>query len=226
MKTNIALTILFIALTIWAVYQFYRAANRSKAFFIISTLWLVLQGTLAATGFYTHEFTVPPKFMLMIAPPMLAIVVLFISPKGRSWMDSIDLKALTLLHIIRVPVEIGLYFLFIAKTIPEAMTFEGRNFDIIAGLTAPVIYYMVFVKGKYKRGLLLGWNIAALLLLFNIVSTAVLSLKTPFQVFGFNQPNIALTQFPFNWLACGIVPLVLLAHLIAIRRSKDFGSEE
>jgi hypothetical protein len=49
----------------------------------------------------------------------------------------LDKKILTLLHIIRIPVELGLYWLFIYKAIPQLMTFEGRNFDILVGLTVP-----------------------------------------------------------------------------------------
>jgi hypothetical protein len=36
--------------------------------------------------------------------------------------------------------------------------------------------------------------------------------------FAFDQPNIAVLYFPFNWLPSCIVPLVLLSHLAAIRQ--------
>ncbi|TAH22438.1 MAG: hypothetical protein EAZ08_00730 [Cytophagales bacterium] len=47
------------------------------------------------------------------------------------------LKNLIYLNIVRIPVEIILFWLFVNKAIPELMTFEGRNLDIIAGITAP-----------------------------------------------------------------------------------------
>ncbi|MEL7222635.1 MAG: hypothetical protein AAGJ93_15035, partial [Bacteroidota bacterium] len=133
------------------------------------------------------------------------------------FLDSLDLKSLTILHIVRVPVELVLYYLFIDKVIPEDMTFTGRNFDIIMGLTAPLMYYSAFNK-KYSQQILLAWNILGVILLVNIVVVAVLSTTTPLQQFGFDQPNVAIAHFPFNWLPSVVVPIVFLAHFAALRK--------
>ena len=98
------------------------------------------------------------------------------------------------------------------------MTFEGYNYDILSGITAPIIYYLAFVKKRIgKRGLLI-WNIACLGLLLNILTIAVLSAQTPLQQLAFDQPNIGVTYFPFVWLPTVIVPIVLYAHLASIRQ--------
>jgi glycerol-3-phosphate acyltransferase PlsY len=55
-------------------------------------------------------------------------------------------------------------------------------------------------------------------LLLNIVVNAVLSLPYPFQQFAFDQPNVAVLYFPFTWLPCFIVVIVLYSHLAAIRK--------
>jgi Na+/pantothenate symporter len=99
------------------------------------------------------------------------------------------------------------------------MTFAGWNYDIVAGATAPIATVLSFTKRKVVRAsLLLGWNILALLLLGNIVVTAVLSAEVPFQLLAFDQPNRAVTYFPFNLLPSVIVPIVLFAHLASIRK--------
>lgn len=97
-------------------------------------------------------------------------------------------------------------------------TFEGRNFDIISGLTAPAIFYFGFIKNQIDKKLILVWNFICLGLLINIVVNAVLSAPFPFQKFAFDQPNIAVLYFPFNWLPSCVVPLVLLSHLATIRQ--------
>jgi hypothetical protein len=122
------------------------------------------------------------------------------------------------LHIVRIPVELVLFWLFTNKTIPELMTFEGRNFDILSGLSAPIIYYYAFVKKKINRNIMLLWNFVCLGLLINIVIHAILSAPFPFQQLAFSQPNRAVLYFPFIWLPGCIVPLVLLSHLAAIRQ--------
>jgi hypothetical protein len=64
---------------------------------------------------------------------------------------------------------------------------------------------------------LLIWNVVCLGLLVNIVVIAILSVPTAFQQFGFDQPNIAIGQFPYVWLPSVVVPIVLLSHLVIIR---------
>jgi len=54
--------------------------------------------------------------------------------------------------------------------------------------------------------------------LLNIVTTALLAAPTPFQRFAFDQPNVAVLYFPFVWLPACVVPIALLAHLVAIWR--------
>jgi hypothetical protein len=178
---------------------------------------MLIQLILGLTHFYSIVFTPPPRFIFLIVPPLLLTIYLFLTIKGKAFIDALDLKYLTTIHTVRIVVEIVLYFLFIAKTIPQLMTFEGRNFDILAGITAPLIYYYYFLKGNPSKKLLLFWNIACIGLLFNIVILAIFSSETPFQKFAFDQPNIAITHFPYNWLASVIVPLVLFSHLASIR---------
>jgi len=211
------INVFFILTALLAIFIFYRAANQSKAVLIILFAWLIVQGLISRTGFYTYTTSAPPRFVLTIVPPLLLTVLLFIVPAGRRFIDSLNIKTLTILHIVRLPVEISLLWLFIHKAIPSVMTFEGRNFDILSGLTAPVIYYFVFVKKWVGYKFLLTWNIICLVLLLNIVATAILSAPFNFQQLAFDQPNIAILYFPFTWLPSCIVPLVFFSHLASIR---------
>ncbi len=217
-QVSTILQLIFITLTLLTVLQFYRAKKQSKIFLVIIFIWMLLQLLLGLTNFYANGFIMPPRFALLIAPPLIVMIIMFITAAGKKFIDSLNITQLTLLHAIRIPVEIILYFLFVAKTIPQIMTFEGRNFDILAGLTAPVIYYFGFVKNKIPNSFLVIWNLICLALLLNIIIIAILSAATPFQQFGFNQPNIAIAHFPFNWLASVVVPIVLFSHLATLRQ--------
>ncbi len=217
-KVSTILDVFFILTTILVVWQFYRASNKSKKFLLIVFIWMTLQFFLGRTNFYDNENAIPPRFILLIIPAFALTIFLFLTVGGRNFIDSLNLKQLTLLHTIRIPVEIALYYLFIAKVIPQIMTFEGRNFDIVAGLTAPFIFYFGFIKNKISDKLLIVWNVISLSLLVNIIIIAFLSAKTPLQQFAFDQPNIALGHFPFNWLPSVIVPLVLFSHLTSLRQ--------
>jgi hypothetical protein len=211
------LNIFFGLTTLFTIGIFYWAANQSKFTLIILLSWLILQFIIGTTGFYTITEGIPPRFLLLILPPFIFIIGLFSTTKGLLFVDRLNIRTLTMLHVVRIPVEFVLYGLYVYKTVPELMTFEGRNYDIISGLTAPIIYYLGFVKKQLNTKILLIWNFICLGLLFNIVVHAVLSAPFPFQLFAFEQPNIAVLYVPFNWLPSCIVPLVFLSHLASIR---------
>ena len=212
--------------TILAVGLFYKATNHSRVTLIILLLWLALQTVIGLSGFYTQTDTIPPRFLLLVLPPILLIIGLFATSSGRQYIDSLDVKTLTILHTIRIPVEIVLFWLFVNKTVPELMTFEGRNVDILSGLTAPIIFYFGFLKKNLKTNVILTWNFICLGLLINIVVNAVFSTPFPFQKFAFDQPKIAVLYFPFNWLPSCVVPLVLFSHLVAIRQLINDGRKK
>jgi len=210
--------IIFELTTLLTILFFYEASNKSKVALLILLTWIMVQALISNTGFYTVTDTLPPRFLLLVFPPLVTIVLLFTLLKGRFFINHLDIKLLTLLHVVRIPVELVLYWLFIYKQVPGLMTFEGRNFDILAGLSAPVIYYWGYVKQKISQRIILVWNIVCLVLLLNIVVNAVLSTPVSFQQFAFDQPNVAILYFPFIWLPGCIVPLVLFSHLVVIKR--------
>lgn len=222
-------TVIFGLTTLVSLFLFYYAIKNSthlpsrkkaNSIFLGMLAWLMVQAVLSFMAIYYNDtHTLPPKlFLFGILPTFIAIILLFITRTGKRFIDGLPLYNLTWLHVVRIPVELVLWWLFLNKKIPGLMTFEGRNFDILAGISAPFIAYFGFIRKSLSKKLLLLWNFACLALLFNIVVNALLSSPFPFQRFAFDQPNIAVLYFPFSWLPVFIVPLVLLAHLISIRR--------
>ena len=212
------ISITFVITTFLSAFIFYKATNNSNLALIILSAWLILQMFLSLKGFYTITNTVPPRFMLLLLPPVIFLLILFFTKNGKVFLDNINIKTLTIFHIVRIPVELVLFWLFINKKIPLIMTFEGKNFDILSGITAPFIYYFGFIKKNIGTKIILAWNIICFALVINIVVIALLSAPFSFQKFGFDQPNIALLYFPFIWLPCCIVPLALFAHAATIRK--------
>lgn len=210
--------VVFILTTFLTLFFLYRGTNLSKTFLLIVLAWLVIQGLLGLSGFFLITDTAPPRFPLLLAPPLLGILLLFATSKGRRLINQFDTKWLTWLHIVRVPVELVLFWLFIHGQVPQLMTFEGANPDILSGLTAPVIAYFGYNKLKLNRSILIAWNFICLGLLFNIVIRAILAMPSSFQQFAFDEPNTGIFYFPFVWLPGVIVPAVLLSHLVCIRK--------
>jgi hypothetical protein len=211
--------ILFILITFFCIGWIYKASNKSIKILGLTLFITITQALLAWSGFYEQTNSTPPRPILILLPNLAIFIYLLGSPSGRKWLDTIETKHLLPIHVVRIPVEIGLYLLFIQKMVPKEMTFEGLNFDILSGISA----LGIIIFGAKKQSSSIGkpmviWNIICLFLVLTIVSIAVLSLPTPFQQFGLNQPNIAVSQFPFIWLPTVIVPLVILSHVVAIKR--------
>lgn len=220
-------TFTFVGLTIWLFYfslrvlkQSFGSASKVVALGVAGTVWLLLQAALAMNGVYSaNPLALPPRLPLMgIAPALVLIGILFMTSKGRKHLDQLPLKSLTMLHSVRVLVEVVLYALSLYRWVPTRMTFEGLNYDIVAGLTAPLMVYCCWNKPLLGWKALLAWNCVSLVLLLNIVVNALLATPSVFQQFAFEQPNVAILHFPFVWLPTFIVPLVLFSHLVAIRK--------
>jgi hypothetical protein len=209
--------LIFIAVTAATGLFFLQANKYFKAVSIVMILWLVLQTVLAERGFYTRSSEMPPRLVAAVLPPVIFIVACFLLPAGRRYIDTLNPRILTWLHVVRIPVELILYTLMIHHLVPVVMTFEGRNFDILSGITAPFIAYLGYNKKRISKTVLLVWNLICLVLLINVVYYGILSAPTEIQKYAFDQPNVAVLYFPFIWLPSFIVPLVLFSHLVCIR---------
>lgn len=220
------LPIVFGLASLYTLIQFYRIIRQSKEFSSKANLilgglivWISLQAVVSLNHFYTTSImTTPPRFLLAIFPIFLFMTWVFVSNQGKKFVDSLPLLPITWLNIVRIPVEFCLYWLFLGKAVPELMTFSGRNFDILAGMTAPFIAYFGIKKGQIHRKFLLAWNYVSLGLLVFIIFNGLLSAPTVLQQFAFNQPNIALAYFPYILLPALIVPVVLFGHFVSIRQ--------
>src|SRR5947207_3333524 len=95
----------FILVTLVTIFVFYKAAANNKSVLIILFSWLCIQTVLSLNGFYLVTNSIPPRFIFLIAPPLLFMAILFLTKRGRMFLDQMNLKTLTLIHVIRIPVE-------------------------------------------------------------------------------------------------------------------------
>ncbi len=202
-----------------AIALCYLSNGRSKKLLLLIVSWSIVQSLVACSGFYLNVDAMPPQFLLVMTPVVLTIIYA-LRPKQLAWMRKHRNTTIsTFLHTIRIPVEIVLLYLFIHGMIPELMTFEGRNFDILAGLTAPIIAWLIMQNKISIKGELI-WNIAGLFLILFILINGTLSAELPIQMFGFDQPNRAVFYFPFILLPSVVVPIVVYTHITDIIKLK------
>ncbi len=206
---------LMIGSTAFAYFQFQKAANWNKWVGAAMALWLMVQMILAQRGFYSDTETDPTHLLLMVIPPMagLSFITSFRTPFTA--LEAMDVKDLTLINIVRIPIEIALYLLSLEGLVPKFLTFEGYNFNIIIGITAPVVAHYGYTKKVLPEWLITTWHILGTLLLMFIVFSIVFSVvEYPF--FTIEEPIKGIADFPYLWLPTFIVPLLLLIHIKAL----------
>ncbi|MEP6901437.1 MAG: hypothetical protein ABJA66_06780 [Actinomycetota bacterium] len=214
--TFILTTFLTVGFLLNAVKQTVFETLPAKILIFLLSFWIFFQAILALNGFHQATEIFPPRFVAFGVFPALLLIIIYFVFFRKNFIEPLPLKVLTLLSIIRIPVEIVLFWLFQNHLIPQSMTFEGRNFDILSGITAPIVYFLAFRGGKINRPLLIVWNIFALILLFNVVITAILAFPSVNPQLAPELQNRAVTYFPFIWLPTVVVPIVLFSHLASL----------
>lgn len=186
---------------------------QSRAMMVIIG-WAVIVAVLSMTGFTRRMELFPINLAPVLLVPLIGILFITFSGTTKHILQFVPVQALTRLQVFRVFVEILLWMLFIENLLPVQMTFEGINFDIVAGLTAPFAAYLFATNRKA----MIAWNVVSLCLLINIVTIAILSTPTPLRVF-FNEPaNTIVAVFPFIFLPTFLVPLAYGLHFLSLRK--------
>lgn len=206
---------LFIFCVVYTIGFFHLSNNKPSGYTGVIILWAIIQSILAYSGFYHDSKAFPPRFIFVLIVPIFMFIYIFRKNNLDHIIENRNTKLSTFLHAVRIPVEITLYYLFIHSMVPELMTFEGRNFDILAGITACIVGVTNWYDHASRKIMIL-WNCIGLALVLFILVNGLLSAKLPFQQFGFEQPNVALNYFPFVLLPAVIVPLVVFTHITDI----------
>jgi hypothetical protein len=184
---------------------------------IFLSIWILFVSLWSGSGIMGNFTIFPFNFLPILAIPLIATVALLFSGKITIILQHISQASLVKLQSFRFFVEILLWILFLAGNVPVQMTFEGRNFDIVAGITAPLVAWLM-VRGKISKPVLVIWNIACLALLINIVTIAILSTPSPWRVFMNEPANTIVGRFPVSWLPGMLVPLAYALHLLVLKQ--------
>lgn len=173
-------------------------------------------GELAARGYLRDSVSLPPPLVFYIVPLTAFTIFIAFSRIGTRLNSRTPLWALVGFQSFRIGVEVLLWALHRDGQVPRQMTFEGWNFDILTGIAAvPLAFLLRSEKANVK--LIWVFNVVGLLLLITIVTISVLS--TPqLDVFAAHPPNEVVMTYPYVWIPSVFVQFALLGHLLVFRR--------
>jgi hypothetical protein len=182
----------------------------------LTVLWLAMTG-LAATAGALH-FT-PPPTMLLLFPIVFGLAFgIALSPLGRRIAFGLPIAVLVGYQGFRIVVELLMHRAYTEGLMPVQMSYSGRNFDIVTGITAVLLGAWLAFTRRESRGLVLLWNTLGLALLVNILVVALLSTPTPMRVFMNEPANVWISRAPWVWLPAVLVLAALCGHVLVYRR--------
>ena len=181
-------------------------------------VYIVLPGALARLGMLDRYDPLPaPALLLLLGLSVLTAALVF-STFGARLALRVPLASVVTLQAFRIAVEWLLHRFFVEGTVPVQMTYAGRNFDIVSGVTGLALGLWLLGGRPIAHGVLLAWNALSLGLLLNIVTVAVLSTPVTFRQFLEGPPNLLPSTFPHVWLPSFLVQLALASHLLVFRK--------
>ena len=184
---------------------------------LVLVLWLVGIGVLAGTGAFFRSGAIAPYFAGVVTLSTLAGVAFVCSASGTALLRRTSAASLVGVQSFRVIVEIVLWALALQHRAPLLLTFEGRNADIVVGLTALPVAWMCFIRRSWPLLVARLWNVGGIAILLNVVVHALLSAPTPFQVLRPEPPTTIIATLPYIWLPGFLVPLALSLHVASLR---------
>src|SRR5207244_10356973 len=150
----------------------------------------------------------PPRLTLAGLLPLVAGLLMLPTHGTRHFLAVTPPERLIYLQSFRIVMEIILWALAVQGRAPKLMTFEGRNIDILVGLTAIPIGWLVVERRAWPAWVAGVWTAAGILILANVVIHAQLDLPTPFRASGPEPSTAFLATFPYILLVGFRVPFV------------------
>ena len=179
--------------------------------------WLVYAGVLGYLGVIGNPTMRPPGPVFLVIPVFLFIILFLVRSESAGRVSlSVPLSLLIGTQVFRIGVELFLHQLWLVGLAPRMLTFEGANFDIVIGLSAPVVAWL-YARGRLGERQVLAWNILGILMLANIAIRAVLTAPGLLHLIATEVPNRAFGTFPFMYIPGFMAPLALILHVLAIR---------
>lgn len=177
--------------------------------------WMGGTWAAAQSGVLRQWDVTPPPFALLVLGIAALAAVVASGSYGRRLAAGLPLWALVLAQGFRLPLELAMHRMYERGVMPAQMSYSGRNFDVLTGISALAVAWLV-ASGKAGRPVVWVWNVAGLALLANVVTVAILS--TPrFAYFGDDRLNVWVTYPPFVWLPAVMVVAALAGHLLIFR---------
>lgn len=196
-----------------------RSSRQLRWVVAIMVAWTALTAALAASGTLADFETGHPRIPILVLTQLVFVVWLAWFSRWSGDLAQIPQLYLVGLQCFRIPVELMLAELAARNLLAVEMTFHGRNFDILTGVTAVILAIWVRRDGEEcMRHVLIVWNLMGLSFVTAVLAHGLLSVPYPFQLLHLSVPTFVIASFPVVWLPTVLVPVAYLLHFVSLKR--------
>jgi hypothetical protein len=188
------------------------------------TAWVGYATVLGSLGPRLLAAGAPPLPMLLALPAVGLVMFCTRSRFGERLAGAIPAYVLMGLQAFRIVVELTLHELSAIGLVPRMLTYEGANFDVVIGLSAPLAAWLLATKRLAPRGAI-AWNLIGIVMVANVVVRSILTTPGPTHLIDTEIANQAVTLFPYTFIPGLLAPLAVVLHVLAIRGLRSTKSQ-
>lgn len=185
-------------------------------------LWFIFVTLMAATEVltYRHGIGVPGLGVAVILPIVLLSIVVLRSPSLQQALRTIPLSTLIGVNAIRI-LGVTFLILYAAGRLPAPFAPVAGWGDIVVGLAAVPVAWLVYKKGAGARAVVLIWNTFGLLDLVAAVGLGAISSPGPLRLIFAEPGSAIMTTLPWLLIPGFLVPLLASTHLAVFYRLNE-----
>ena len=184
--------------------------NRSRAPYLLLGVWFLLAAGAGLSG-RSAQLRYPAPQLVLGTLTLLCLAAVTWVPAIRDWVNGLDVRALTALHLTRF-VGISFLLLHAAGKLPWAFAVPGGWGDIVVATLAALLLLLASPASARGRTVWIAWNTLGFLDILFVVATAGRLFKTD------PASMQAMLEFPLNLVPTFLVPLIITSHVVLFRR--------
>ena len=183
-----------------------------KVIALVLVVWFLTVAIAGHAGLLIGSPAFVPGGYVVLTTLILCTLALTVKPL-RAWLLSLNLRFIVLMHFVRFA---GIAFLVSSQSnngLPALFANRAGYGDIFAAITALALAAgFLPAVNRFRRRLLLVWNVIGILDLFLAVGTGV-----SIQLSG-SEAMAPIVTAPLMYVPFYFVPLLLITHLLIFYR--------
>ncbi len=200
-------------------------STRAMATFLLTAVgaWFLLAFLGGMLNLFNQPGGPPFTVGLFVLVPIIGFASAYLlSPRVRHAVDGLPLWVITISHVWRF-VGIGFVIGAMANVLPVQFGYpEGLGDAAAAALCLPLAFAIRRRAFSPRlRAAFIAWNLFGLIDLISAITMGVLYSQSSFGVLRTGVSTRLMTTFPINMIPTFFVPLFILLHVLALKRSRE-----